>query len=68
MWQDSGLADHWKNSGIDWIRMGIGLHSGSVVAGNIGSATHMKYSVIGETVNVAARLEALNKESPPRSC
>ena len=62
MWQDSGLADHWKNSGIDWIRMGIGLHSGSVVAGNIGSATHMKYSVIGETVNVAARLEALNKE------
>jgi adenylate cyclase len=61
-WQDSGLADHWKDSDIDWIRMGVGLHTGSVIAGNIGSAAHMKYTVIGETVNVAARLEALNKE------
>jgi adenylate cyclase len=60
-WEASGLADHWKDSGVERIRMGIGLHSGSVIAGNIGSATHMKYTIVGETVNVTARLEALNK-------
>jgi len=33
-----------------------------VVAGNLGGPTRLKYSVIGDTVNVAARLEALNKQ------
>lgn len=61
-WRDSGLADHWKDSGIERIHMGIALHSGSVIAGNVGSATHMKYTIIGETVNVTARLEAMNKD------
>ena len=40
----------------------IGIHSGPVVAGNLGGTTRMKYAVIGDSVNVAARLEALNKE------
>ena len=39
----------------------IGLHSGVVVAGNMGSLQRMKYGVVGDVVNVAARLEALNK-------
>ena len=43
------------------LRARIGLHTGRVVAGNIGGATRLKYGVIGDTVNIAARVEALNE-------
>lgn len=61
-WEARGLAERWQAVGIERIEARMGIHTGPLVAGNIGSASRMKYCVMGDTVNIAARLEELNKE------
>lgn len=51
---------HRKTGGVA-LDIGIGLHTGPVVAGNIGSDRKMEYTVIGDTVNAAKRVESLNR-------
>jgi adenylate cyclase len=56
------LNQHRENQGQPPIRIGIGIHTGPVAAGMLGGALQAEYTIIGDAVNVASRVESLTKE------
>jgi adenylate cyclase len=56
----------WLARGMAQLDIGIGVNSGDMIAGNIGSSSIMSYTVIGDNVNLGARLESLNKDYKTR--
>ena len=56
------LNGHRQKRGISLLQIGVGIHTGEVVAGIIGSGDRKKFGVTGDTVNTGSRVEGLNKE------
>jgi adenylate cyclase len=56
------LNRSWRDRGLPPLACGIGINSGEMIAGNVGAETILSYTVIGDNVNLGARLESLCKE------
>jgi adenylate cyclase len=62
------LNERWRAEGMKPLNIRVGIHSDAVLVGNIGSKERMSYTVMGDGVNVAARLEGINKEFRTHIC
>jgi adenylate cyclase len=56
------LNKQWSEKGMQMASMRVGIYTGPLMAGSLGSADRMEYAVVGDTVNVASRLESFDKD------
>ncbi len=64
----NAVNDGWAAQGGAQMRIRVGLHSADVLVGNVGSTERLSYTVMGDGVNVAARLEGINKNFGTSLC
>ncbi|MFC1462531.1 CHASE2 domain-containing protein [Verrucomicrobiota bacterium] len=57
----SKMQESWTDQGLEGLAVGMGINTGWVTVGNIGSERHSEYTVVGNNVNLAARVESVSK-------
>lgn len=62
------LNHHWQQTGTKPIQMRVGIFTGPIVAGSLGGKDRMEYGVIGDSVNIASRLEGCAKDRQISNC
>lgn len=62
------LNQDWQQRGLPVISMRVGIYTGPIVAGSLGGKDRLEYGLLGDTVNIASRLESCAKERQPNIC
>ena len=57
-----GLVQQWRQEGLAALRMRVGINTGQVMVGSLGSTDRLKFTTMGDAVNIAARLENIDKD------
>ncbi|SEF27709.1 adenylate/guanylate cyclase domain-containing protein [Variovorax sp. NFACC27] len=63
----NALNDKWRSEGLPEFRTRVGIHTGHVIAGVLGSSDRLSYTAIGDAINAASRIEGANKELGTRT-